>query len=62
LGCLAHAVLGVSNIIWFDVFTCVHAETQGGAVTIMHFVFVLLNAFVAFKHGNEPSRSDHFAE
>ena len=41
----AHAVMGGSNIVWFDVFTRVQAETQGVAVTVVHFAFVALNAF-----------------
>jgi hypothetical protein len=48
---LTHGLLGVSNIIWFDVFTLVRAETNGIAVTIVHFAFVLLNAHVIFRHG-----------
>ena len=55
IGLIAHAVLGVSNIIWFDVFTRVNAQTQGVAVTVVHFLFVLLNAFVAVKHGKDPA-------
>lgn len=43
-GMAAHAVMGLSNVIWFDVFTRVQAETQGVAVTLVHFVFVTLHA------------------
>ena len=39
-GIAAHAVMGVSNIVWFDVFSRVQAETQGVAVTVVHFVFI----------------------
>ena len=42
---VAHAVMGVSNIIWFDVFRRVQAETQGVAVTVVHFGFIGVNAF-----------------
>ena len=42
---IAHAVMGGSNIVWFDVFTRVQAETQGVAVTVVHFAFVAVNAF-----------------
>lgn len=42
-GIAAHAVMGVSNIIWFEVFSRVQAETQGIAVTIVHFVFIALH-------------------
>jgi hypothetical protein len=45
---IAHAVLGGSNIVWFDVFTRVQAETQGMAVTVVHFAFVAVNAFIIF--------------
>jgi hypothetical protein len=48
---LTHAVLGISNLIWFDVFRLVRAETNGAAVTIVHFVFVLLNAIVIVQFG-----------
>ena len=37
--------MGASNIVWFDVFRNVNAETQGVAVTVVHFVFVGVNAF-----------------
>ena len=43
-GMAAHAVMGVSNVIWFEVFTRVQAETQGVAVTAVHFVFIALHA------------------
>jgi hypothetical protein len=46
---LAHGVLGVSNIVWFDVFTRVQAETQGIAVTVVHGAFVALNAYFVVK-------------
>ena len=42
---IAHAVMGGSNVVWFDVFTRVQAETQGVAVTVVHFAFVAVNAF-----------------
>ena len=42
---IAHTVMGGSNIVWFDVFTRVQAETQGMAVTVVHFAFVAVNAF-----------------
>ena len=45
VGLIAHAVLGGSNIVWFEVFTRVQAETQGVAVTVVHFAFVAVNAF-----------------
>ncbi len=40
---VAHLIMGTSNIIWFDVFRNVNAEAQGVAVTVVHFVFVILN-------------------
>ena len=43
---IAHAVMGVSNIVWFDVFRRVQAETQGVAVTVVHFAFIGVNAFL----------------
>ena len=46
---IAHAVMGGSNIIWFDVFTRVQAETQGVAVTVVHFAFVAVNAFFIIR-------------
>ena len=49
LGLCTHLVLGGSNIIWFDVFRRTQAETQGVAVTIVHFVFVALNAVVMIR-------------
>ena len=52
VGLTAHLVLGGSNIIWFDVFRNVQAEAQGVAVTVVHFVFVALNAFLALSGGN----------
>ena len=42
---IAHAVMGGSNIVWFDVFTRVGAESQGMAVTMVHFAFVVVHAF-----------------
>ena len=42
---MAHAVMGVSNIVWFDVFRQVQAETQGVAVTVVHFAFIGVNTF-----------------
>lgn len=39
----AHLVLGVSNVVWFDVFTGLNADTQGQAVTTLHFVFCALH-------------------
>ena len=45
---VAHTVMGGSNIVWFDVFSRVQAETQGIAVTVVHFAFVAVNAFLIF--------------
>ena len=42
---VAHSVMGGSNIVWFEVFTRVQAETQGIAVTVVHFAFVAVNAY-----------------
>ena len=42
---VAHVVMGGSNIVWFEVFTRVQAETQGIAVTVVHFAFVAVNAY-----------------
>ncbi len=52
---IAHAIMGGSNIVWFDVFTRVQAETQGVAVTIVHFAFVAVNAFfiISFRAGQD---------
>jgi len=43
---IAHAIMGGSNIVWFDVFTRVQAETKGVAVTVVHFAFVAVNAIL----------------
>jgi hypothetical protein len=48
-------VLGVSNIIWFEVFTRVHAEAQGTAVTVAHFAFVALNALLLARGSERRS-------
>ena len=45
----AHAVMGGSNVVWFEVFTRVQAETQGIAVTVVHFAFVVANALFIFS-------------
>lgn len=50
VGLVAHLIMGTSNIIWFDVFRNVNAETQGVAVTVVHFVFVILNAFFVLRN------------
>lgn len=41
--------MGVSNVIWFDVFTQVQAETQGIAVTVVHGAIVSVNACFIFS-------------
>ncbi len=46
----AHLIMGTSNIIWFDVFRNVNAATQGVAVTVVHFVFVILNTFFLIRN------------
>ena len=51
---IAHAVMGVSNIVWFDVFRHVQAETQGVAVTVVHFAFIGVNAFFITRAGVSP--------
>jgi tryptophan-rich sensory protein len=51
VGLSAHLVLGGSNIIWFEVFSRVQAESQGVAVTVVHFLFVALNAFLILRGG-----------
>ncbi len=51
VGLTAHALMGGSNIVWFEVFTRVHAETQGVAVTVVHFVFVAVHAFFIVSAG-----------
>ena len=59
LGLSTHLVLGGSNIIWFEVFSRVQAEAQGVAVTVVHFLFVTLNALLIIKDGQNrvpPSR------
>ena len=51
-GCIAlltHYVLGTSNLIWFDGFSMVGAETMGIIATIIHFVFVSLYIIIWFK-------------
>lgn len=47
---VAHTIMGTSNIIWFEVFRNVNAETQGVAVTVVHFVFVICNAFFLIRN------------
>jgi hypothetical protein len=42
---LAHAVMGGSTIIWFEVFTRVQAVIQGILVTVVHFAFVAVSAY-----------------
>ena len=51
VGLSAHLILGGSNIIWFDVFSRLQADAQGVAVTVVHFVFVTLNAFLVMSGG-----------
>jgi tryptophan-rich sensory protein len=46
MGLSAHAIMGVSNLVWFDLFVRVESEVQGFAVTFLHFMFVALHAFV----------------
>jgi hypothetical protein len=46
---VAHAVMGGSNIVWFEVFTRVQAETRGIAVTVVHLAFVVVNASFIFS-------------
>ena len=53
VGLSAHLVLGGSNIIWFEVFSRVQAEAQGVAVTVVHFLFVALNAFLIIRGGED---------
>ena len=55
VGFFAHAIMGVSNVIWFDVFTRVQAETQGVAVTVVHFVFVAVHAFLVARGRDRSS-------
>ena len=47
---VAHLIMGTSNVIWFDVFRNVNAATQGVAVTVVHFVFVILNTFFLIRN------------
>ena len=54
VGLSAHLVLGGSNIIWFEVFSRIEADAQGVAVTVVHFAFVALHAFLIVR-GDEPS-------
>ena len=42
-GSSPHAIMGGSNIIWFDVFSRVHAETQG----IANAYFIISRARVS---------------
>ena len=46
---IAHAIMGGSNVVWFDVFRRVQAESQGVAVTVVHVAFVAINAFFIVK-------------
>jgi hypothetical protein len=46
---LVHLTLGVSNIIWFDGFSMVNAETMGTIATVIHFVFVSLYVVIWLK-------------
>ena len=57
VGLSAHLVLGGSNIIWFEVFSRVQAEAQGVAVTVVHFLFVALNAFLIVRGGEDRPAS-----
>lgn len=45
----AHLICGISNIAWFGVFVAVNGATQGVVVTIVHFLFVVLNFIVIAK-------------
>lgn len=49
--------MGVSNIIWFDVFSRVQAEAQGVAVTVVHFAFIGANALLIAtrRQGRSPA-------
>ena len=53
VGVCAHLILGGSNIIWFEVFGRVQAETQGVAVTLVHLAFATLNALLIVR-GDKP--------
>jgi tryptophan-rich sensory protein len=55
MGIIVHLICGISNIIWFDVFTTVNAFAQGIVVTILHFLFVGLNAALIYKNKTEDS-------
>jgi hypothetical protein len=46
---VAHSAMGGSNIVWFEVFTRVQAETRGIAVTVVHLAFVVVNASFIFS-------------
>jgi len=60
MGIIVHLICGISNIIWFDVFNAVNARAQGIVVTILHFLFVGLNAALIYQ--NKAQHSAHFAE
>jgi len=60
MGIIVHLICGISNIIWFDVFTTVNAFAQGIVVTVLHFLFVGLNVALIYKRKDEHSA--HFTE
>ena len=51
MGGIAHLIFGVSNLIWFEVFTRVQSEVRGVAITAVHFAFFALNAAVIVRGG-----------
>lgn len=48
-GIAAHLICGLSNIYWFDVFETVNRQTQGFAVTVVHFIFVAVHLYILIK-------------
>lgn len=60
MGIIVHLICGISNIIWFDVFSTVNAFAQGIAVTILHFLFTGLNTALIYQ--DKAEHSAHFTE
>jgi hypothetical protein len=51
-----HLLFGTANIAFFEVFQNVGGETQGIAVTIVHFAFVIANMAAVMGSAGKRSR------
>jgi len=49
-----HFALGISNIIWFNIFYETGTLPMGYATTIAHFLFVLFNGAAGFIKSKSP--------